>query len=62
MTDAPLDRRARELQAAPDPKGLFTPPPWEILTATSQEYWRVKARAEASALPAAAIDAPPWNT
>jgi len=44
VTDDEIATLARELQAKPDPHGLFTPSPWEILTPVSQEYWRVMAR------------------
>jgi hypothetical protein len=50
MTDEDVERRARELQAEPDPKKLFTQPPWENLTDQAREYWRQKARAEPKSL------------
>jgi hypothetical protein len=46
MTDAEIDARAQELQQAADPKGLFRPPPWKILTERSRAYWRAKVEGE----------------
>lgn len=56
MTDEDLEAWAQELQSQPDPKKLFTPPPWRILTEHSKEYWRAKART----MPRQRDDAPPW--
>lgn len=57
MTDVELEEWAQELQRQPDPKKLFTPPPWRCLTEDSKAYWRAKAQA----MPRQLDDAPPWD-